>query len=196
MKTTKVKVNLRKQTVWIGKTKYWYELRNDRRTWYRNSKTYAYAGDGIYTIKELVALEHSVEGPPEWDPIERRIKDKDKVKQLEKILFRALKKEIRRRRQKRKLHQIKVDRQNEAPPQDDAPKQGSGRQKRTKWGVRIHSSDGIHFFNLGCWKSTKYPGKASVRLGRYLYTVSQNDLKAMIEELQRGLQPEIPQEPI
>src|ERR1700733_10731558 len=100
MKTTKVKVNLRKQKVWIGKTVYWYKVRHDRRIWYRNSTTYAYAGDGIYPIKELVALEHSVNGPPEWDPVERRIKDKDKLKRLEKILFRAIKKEIHRRRQK------------------------------------------------------------------------------------------------
>ena len=195
MKSGRERVNLAKKTVWIGKTEYWYKLRNDRRIWYRNSKTYAYAGDGIYPIKDLEELEHSVEGPPEWDPVERCIKDKDKVKQLEKILFRALKKEIHRRRDKRKLHQKKVDSQNGAPPQGDAPKEDNGRQKRTKWGVRIHSSDGIHFFNLGCWKSTKYPGKASVRVGRYLYTISQSDLKAMVEELQRGLQPEIPQEP-
>jgi hypothetical protein len=130
-------------------------------------------------------------------PQERRIKDKPKLKQLEKILFRAIKKEIHRRRQKKKLRQERdrVVSQNEAPPQKYAPQQDSGHQKRTKWGVRIYSSDGKHFFALGCWKSTKYPGSASIRLGQYLYTVSQSDLNAMLEELRRGLQPENPQKP-
>jgi hypothetical protein len=197
MKAAKVKVNLRKQTVWIGKTVYWYERRNDRHIWYRNSRTYADVGDEKLLIKEAEeAVSRGEIANDEWSPVERRIKDKDKLKQLEKILFRALKEEVRRRRHKRKQHEKNVANQNVAPPQQDVPKQESGRQKRTKWGVRIHSSDGIHFFNLGCWKSTKYPGKVSVRIGRYLYTISQNDLNAMIAELQRGLQPEIPQEPI
>jgi hypothetical protein len=196
MKTTKVKVNLRKQTVRIGKTVYWYERRNDRHIWYRNSRTYADVGDEKLLIKEAEeAVSRGEIANDEWSPIERRIKDKKKVKQLEEILFRAIKKDIHRRRQKRKQHETKVDSQNLAPPQEDAPKQDDGLQKRTKWGVRIYSSDGMHFFNLGCWKSSKYPGKASVRLGRYLYTISQTDLKSMVEELQRGLQPEIPKEP-
>jgi hypothetical protein len=198
MKTEKVKVDLRKQKVWIGKTLYWQERRKGRRTWYRDSKTYAYAGDEKLLIKEAEeAVSCGELNNDEWAPIGRRIKDKDKVKQLEEILFRAIKKEIHRRRQKRKLRQEqdKAVSQNEASPQEDTPKQDDGLQKRTKWGVRIYSSDGKHFFNLGCWKSTKYPGSVSIRLGRYLYTVSQNDLKALIVELQRGLQPEIPQEP-
>jgi hypothetical protein len=195
MRPDHVKVNLAKHAVSIGKTRYWYELRNNHRIWYRISNTHAEVDGEEYLIKELEALEHSEDGPPEWDPVARRIKDSDKLKQLDKILFRAVKKEIRSRRHERKQHERKVSNQNEAPPQDDAPKQDNGCQKRTKWGVRIYSSDGKHFFNLGCWKSTKYPGKASVRIGRYLYTVSQNDLNAMIEEVQRGLQPEIPQEP-
>lgn len=196
MKTAKVKVNLAKRTIRIGKTIYWYKLRNNHCTRYRNSRTYAYAGDEKLPIKEVEeAVSRGEIADYEWASVERRIKDKGKVNRLDKILFRALKKEVRRRRHKRELHQKKGDSQNAAPPQQDAPKQGSGRQKRTKWGVRIHSSDGIHFFNLGCWKSTKYPGKASVRLGRYLYTISQSDLKAMVEELQRGIQPEIPQGP-
>lgn len=196
MKTAKVKVDLAKRTVYIGKTKYWYKLRNDHRIWYRDSNTYAYADGHKYLIKELKEAEHSEDGPPaEWDPVERRVKRSDKLTRLDKILYRALKKEIRRRRHNRKQHHKKVGSQDEALPQGAAAKQDNGGQKRTKWGVRIHSSDGIHFFNLGCWKSTKYPGKASVRIGRYLYTISQRDLKAMLEELQRGLQPENPQEP-
>lgn len=196
MRPARVRVNLAKRTVWIGKTEYWYKLRNDRRTWYRNSKTYVDVGEEKVLIKEIEEAEHSEDGPPaEWEPVERHVKDSDKLKHLENILYRALKKEMRRRRHKRKQHDKKVRSQEEAPHQDDPPQQDNGRQKRTKWGVRIHSSDGIHFFNLGCWKSTKYPGKASIRIGRYLYTVSQSDLKAMFEELQRGLQPENPEKP-
>ncbi len=67
---------------------------------------------------------------------------------------------------------------------------GNPKSKRTKYGIRIFSSDGKHFFDFGCWPSRKYPGHSSIRLGiagkRKLYTISQRDWKAMLEELQRG----------
>ena len=196
MKRAHVKVNFAKRTVYIGKTRYTYEIHSDDCIWYRISNTYADVDGEKFLIKELEEADSRGEGPTDgWDPVERRVKDSDKLKQLDKILYHALKKETRRRRHKQKHHHKNVHSQEEAPPQNDPPQQDDGRQKRTKWGVRIYSSDGKHFLNLGCWKSTKYPGKASIRIGRYLYTVSQGDLKAMLEELQRGLQPANPQEP-
>lgn len=198
MKTEHAKVDLTKRTVRIGKIKYRYKLRHQERTWYRISNSYVYVGDDKFSIKELQEAESRGEEPAdEWDPVERRVKGSKKLKQLDKILDHALEKEMSRLRRKLKHRHRKLQIRTAvgAQPQDDPTQQDSQRPKRTKWGVRVYSSDGKHFFNLGCWKSSKYPGKASVRLGRYLYTISQHDLEAMLEELRRGLQLENPQKP-
>src|SRR5258706_1902404 len=61
---------------------------------------------------------------------------------------------------------------------------------RTKYGVRIYSNDGKHFFGIGVWKSRKYPGHTSIRLfvaGRNtLYTINSKYLKALVRELSRS----------
>jgi len=62
--------------------------------------------------------------------------------------------------------------------------------KRTKFGTRIFSNDDKHYFDIGVWKSTKYPGYTSIRLfvagKRVLFTVSPKYMKALRLEVSRG----------
>lgn len=94
--------------------------------------------------------------------------------------------------------------ENPAPPPQTRPQdsfQTDHGRKRTKHGIRIYSSDLQHFFDFGCWPSKKFPGRASIRIGiagkRKLYTISQQDLDAMLAELRRGrfASPENPPQP-
>jgi hypothetical protein len=196
MKPAKLKVDLHKKTVHIGENRYWYEIRDNNRIWYRASNKYAYVDGEEVLIKDIEAAENSEDGPPgEWEHAERRVKNSRKLKRLDKIVDRALERAWRKRRKRKLLHK-KRRREKQASLQNDPSQQDHGSQKRTKWGIRVYSTDGKHYLSLGCWKSRKYPGKASISLGRYLYTVSQRDLRAMLEELRRGIQPEKQQEPI
>jgi hypothetical protein len=77
-------------------------------------------------------------------------------------------------------------------PYTNAPDpQERARQKRTKHGVKIFSSDDIHYFEFGCWRSKKYPGRFSIRLAvagkRMTYTIRRSDMDALQWELQRLL---------
>jgi hypothetical protein len=62
--------------------------------------------------------------------------------------------------------------------------------KRTKYGTKVLSNDGKHFFTIGVWKSKKYPGCSSVRIsvaGRnLLYTLDNAQMAAFRQEISRG----------
>ncbi len=71
------------------------------------------------------------------------------------------------------------------------PTESSAEVKRTKWGTRVYSNDGKHFFNVGVWKSKGYPGCTTIRLsvaGRNLmYTLDERNMKALRAEISRGM---------
>jgi len=62
--------------------------------------------------------------------------------------------------------------------------------KRTKYGVKLFSNDEKHFFEIGVWKSTKYPEHTSIRLfvvGKpTIYTINPRYMKALRQEISRG----------
>jgi hypothetical protein len=62
---------------------------------------------------------------------------------------------------------------------------------RTKWGTRIYSNDGKHFFNVGVWKSKGYPGYTTIRLSvagkNLIYTLDNKYLEALRSEISRGM---------
>jgi hypothetical protein len=62
---------------------------------------------------------------------------------------------------------------------------------RTKWGTRVYSNDGKHYFNVGVWKSRGYPGCTTIRLSvagkNYMYTLDETYMRAVRAELSRGM---------
>jgi hypothetical protein len=82
----------------------------------------------------------------------------------------------------------------EPPNQHEEPKK-TGKNvaevKRTKWGSRIYSNDGKHYFNVGVWKSKGYPGCTTIRLSvagkNYMYTLDEKRMRALRAEISRGM---------
>jgi hypothetical protein len=82
----------------------------------------------------------------------------------------------------------------EPPNQHEEPKK-TGKNvaevKRTKWGSRIYSNDGKHYFNAGVWKSKGYPGCTTIRLSvagkNYMYTLDEKYMRALRAEISRGM---------
>jgi chemotaxis protein histidine kinase CheA len=63
--------------------------------------------------------------------------------------------------------------------------------ERTKWGTRIYSNDGKHYFGVGVWTSRGYRDCTTVRLsvaGRhFMYTLDERNMRALRAEISRGM---------
>jgi len=67
------------------------------------------------------------------------------------------------------------------------PRERSDQVKRTKWGTRVYSNNGKHYFNVGVWKSRGYPACTTIRLsvaGRNcMYTLDERNMRALRAEI-------------
>lgn len=135
-KDAQLKVDLHHRIVYIGEKKYWYRRphsdEEDRsRQWYRESKTLAYivgededADDRekvpIEEIREAEKRRRETDGPIDWVPAERQVKDEAKIKLLNSLVDQA---KTVRRKQKAAESKRMAESRNPDDQTKHAPKQ-------------------------------------------------------------------------
>jgi hypothetical protein len=205
-----VRVDLEKRNVYLGSQTYrWDDLNDgwrDKRYWSRISKTLCKKDEQKISYVPEEKRNHERH---EWGDVLRPLDDN---KRKDRHLIRELKRAVERAERKvEKQEKGKVAKLEDvlameeaaekmrhlAEPEsdsaaDDEPKllAATGSVKRTKRGVRISSNDHKFYFNVAVFKSTKYPGCASLQLvvaGKwYNYTLDADNMKALREEVARG----------
>jgi hypothetical protein len=210
------RVHLNKEYVRLDSEKYEWENWDDSYSdtkWYRVSKNYVLMdGTRVHFVAEKDRGQYENQYSPDatrWDDVRHRVKDRKLIRKLNKLLDPAMEKKERHdqaaaeRREKKKEKRLQkavlaIDNLEDSSSSDSSsssakekPKQASaGRVTRTKRGVRLSSNDHKYYFNIAVFKSTKYPGCASVQLvvkGQwYNYTLDAANMKALREEVARG----------
>lgn len=203
------KVDLDERTVWLGGKKFWYEHETDGngdriRVWYRESKTLAYlnepTNDGddhaqvvpIAEIRKLEASRGYRDGPIDWTPVERRVKDRARIEQLNEIVNRAKKLRRKKERQREKergtTHKVadrgeaeqgkqsetkdraerfghRLDTKAESPVEAGPRRRGSRHQSAVNFALKSAASDYVLNFRAAPSKKQKDLYNVSVHLG-------------------------------
>ena len=175
--------------------------------WYRVSKTRCRKD-----FKEVpfVPEEKRDHKRHEWDDVRRPLDDdKRKDRHLIHRLDHALKRALREaeKREKDKMEQLREDvlaMEEAAYPtpsssaEDEKPRKkessavaGQEPISDRKHGVKLFSNNGKFFFRVAVYKSTKFDDCSSVYLTvagkRYLYTLDKKNMKALREEVAKGV---------
>lgn len=221
---SKVRLDLEECKMQVGDRTYIYKdneysyLDSDeeftQRRWYKEDKRFAVSADSEDPEHKIPVEETYDIASEDWVFLRVRIKDRAKVKKLNRTLEKTMERlEAKREAEKRgrdreeeeeeeeeseessRGEESDSDEQSDREHHKSKQKSGSKRKsrgspERTKWGMRIYSNDETHFFGIGVWKSTKYEGCATVRLsvaGRnYTYTLDRTQMKALRRELSRA----------
>ena len=187
---------------------------DEERHWYKTDKRFAVSADSEDPKHKIPVDETYDMLPEEWVYLRVRIKDRDKVRKLnrrfEKALARVEAKEKaekdakKREREEEEAKQRRYREESEASEREherwerrsEKATQSSDSEEskdvaRTKWGTKITSNDRKHYFNIGVWESTGYEGCSTVRIsvaGRTcMYTLDKTQMKALRREISRGV---------
>ena len=179
----------------------------DPEKWYRISKhSVLRNSEKIPFVAEKHRDERDSDGDEiDWEDVKHRVKDRHLLRKLSRAVNRAqLREDKAAEGEKAKIakledvlameeavHSLTAATSSSAEAPAAKSKQTVGEAvTRTKRGVRISSNDQKYYFNIAVFKSTKYPGCASVQLvvaGKwYNYTLDAANMKALREEVARG----------
>lgn len=215
------KVDLADRTVYIGEKKYWYIRDSDSdeedrsRKWYRESKTLAYiVGEGedederekvpIEEIREAQKHRKENDGPIDWVPAERRVKDEAKIRLLNKLVDRA---KAEKRKQKKAAESKRMAESRNQDQTKHAPKQlepkaatqvNEGRASRksgkssVSFALKSATSDYVLNFRAAPSKKSKNLYNVSVHLGSKFVGYVEVPVETVVEFGQRlvALRPE------
>lgn len=204
-------VDLEEQKVVLGSETYVWKG-NDRdyfqhTKWYRISKNWVLRDrEKVHFVKEKDRdeIDEDDGSEIEWKDFKYRLKDRMLIRRLDRLVEREEHRQERHEQEaeeKERLRNSIIEQKGarlvepEAKPEEPRQKPSKqssdgGEIKHTKHGVRLFSNDAKHYFNIAVFKSTKYPGCASVQLsvagGWYNYTLDSRNMKAFREEVARG----------
>jgi hypothetical protein len=205
----KPKVDLGERVVRLDSETYEWEadVYGDPEKWYRISKNSVLRnGKKIPFVAAKHRDERDSDGDEiDWQDVRHRVRDHHLVRKLNRAVDRAQRREDKAAdSEKAKIakledvlameeavHSLTATSGSAEESATPRPKQsGTGSVTRTKRGVRVSSNDHKFYFNIAVFKSTKYPGCASVQLvvaGKwYNYTLDAANMKALREEVARG----------